>query len=150
LPSVAQWLAKDAYFTVNGMHRAAPFESRHTGLPAVWRREKCLRYLNACYVDLDVGRDFGTGEECLTWRDAVAVLGNMMDAGQLPQSSIFARSGRGVYVFWALHDEDNQTLPPRYWPERLGMHPVLRAEEVGRIAASGSSSQRRFEDAEAI
>ena len=117
-PAIAHWLIKDAYFTVNSMYRTAPWLDK-TGLPAAWRQTKHLRYLNACYVDLDVGRGG------LTWRDASAALGNAMDKGLLPQCSLFARSGRGVYVFWLLHDDANNEQPPRYWPERLALYKKL-------------------------
>ncbi len=117
-PAIAHWLIKDAFFTVNAMYRTAPFADK-TGLPAAWRKEHHLRYLNACYVDLDVGRGG------LTWRDASAALGNAMDKGLLPQCSLFARSGRGVYVFWLLHDDKDNEQPPRYWPERLTLYKKL-------------------------
>lgn len=54
-PAIVQWLTKDAYFTVNSSYRVADRLDK-TGLPAPLRKEKHLRYLNACYVDLDVGR----------------------------------------------------------------------------------------------
>jgi hypothetical protein len=132
-PAIAQWLIRDAYFTVNGMYRAAPYNTKTTGLPGVWRKESHLKYLNACYVDLDVGRDFGSEFQTLTWRDAAAGIGNLMDAGLLPQSSIFARSGRGVYVFWILHDDKNPELPPRYWPERLALYKKINRAVSKRL-----------------
>lgn len=122
-PAIASWLIKDAYFTVNGMYRTAPFRHEASGLSGVWRKEIHLRYLNACYVDLDCGRPHSENPvQRMTWRDVAAALGNMMDAGLLPQSSMFARSGRGVYVFWALRDDDEPNKPPRYWPERLTLY----------------------------
>lgn len=136
-PALVPWLVKDAYFTVNGMHRAAPWKSKLTGLPDVWRQEKRLKYLNACYVDLDVGREDGPGvtlEQRVTWRDAAAHLGKMMDAGELPQASLFARSGRGLYVFWLLHDEDDPSQPPRYWPESIAAYKNLQRHIARRLA----------------
>jgi len=132
-PALVPWLVKDAYFTVNGMYRAAHYKNRATGLPDVYRKESHLKYLNACYVDLDVGRDVGEPEQLVTWRDAAAHLGNMMDAGELPQASIFARSGRGLYVFWLLHDEDDPSQPVRYWPESIAAYKRLQRFIVRRL-----------------
>ncbi len=150
-PSVAQWLIQDAFFTVNSMHRAAPYNSKLTGLPGVWRKEKFLRYLNACYVDLDVGRDLSgvEGSEALTWRDASAFVGNLMDSGHLPQCSLFARSGRGVYVFWLLHDEEHPNLPPRYWPEKLALYKKVN-QALGDKLRSMAYDTKSFDGARVL
>jgi hypothetical protein len=133
-PAIASWLIKDAYFTVNGMYRAAPYTHQATGLNGVWRKEKHLRYLNACYVDLDCGRpDSPIAAKRLTWRFVAAALGEMMDVGLLPQSSMFARSGRGVYVFWALRDDKDPEMPPRYWPERLTLYKKINRAITKRL-----------------
>jgi hypothetical protein len=125
-PYLAPWLARDAYFTVNGMYRAAPFINNVTEWPGVWRKEKHLRYLNACYVDLDVGRTQGSPEQRLSCRAAVAHLNHMMEAGELPRASILAESGRGLYAFWLLHDEDDPSQPPRCWPDSLALYKSLQ------------------------
>jgi hypothetical protein len=59
-PAIAHYLVKDSYFTVNQSYRAAPFKSKVTGLPSVWRAEKHLTRLTACYVDIDCGREDST------------------------------------------------------------------------------------------
>lgn len=133
-PALAKWLVQDAYYTVNSMATAARWKNRTTGLPDVLRSEPKpelqvrghLRYMNACYVDLDVGReDDPDPAKRMTWRDAAAAAGNMMDAGLLPQASIFARSGRGVYLFWMLRDDHHPNLPPRFWPEKLTLYKMV-------------------------
>lgn len=114
----AEFLTHDAYFSVNGLYRTAPFLSDVTGLPGVWRQEKHLRYLNACYLDLDVGRDPKSGAsdtQCLTVDDASQKLLVMIRDGSLLNPSMSARSGRGLYLFWFLRDDNaNQNnCPPR-------------------------------------
>ena len=138
-PALAKWLIQDAYFTVNSMHRAAPWNNKLTGYKDVLRSEPKpgerghLRYMNACYVDLDVGReDDPDPTKRATWRDAAAAAGNMMDAGLLPQASIFARSGRGVYLFWMLRDDKQAHLPPRFWPEKLTLYKMVNRAIVSR------------------
>jgi len=146
-PTLVEWLTQDAYFTVNSMYRAAPYLNTLTGLPDVWRKEEHLKYLNAAYTDLDVGRPNSEKEEQRqTWRDAAAVAGKMMDRGELPQASIFARSGQGVYLFWLLRDERNAALPPKgdakHYPERLALYKsVNRAlgERLAHLAADAAA-----------
>jgi hypothetical protein len=118
------------------MYRAAPYLNRATGLPDVWRKEKHLRYLNACYVDLDVGRpESAIPEQRTTWWQAVAVAGELMDNGELPYASIFAKSGRGVYLFWLLRDPHNPNAPQRYWPEKLTLYKMVNRAIGSRLAA---------------
>ena len=112
-PGVAHWFTQDAFFTVNSPYRAAPWDNRITGMPDVWRKEMHLRYLNACYVDLDVGRPNDQNPHArIEWREATMIAGRLMDDGVIPQASIMARSGRGVYLFWLLHKKGDPTIPP--------------------------------------
>jgi hypothetical protein len=53
----------------------------------------------------------------LSWRYAAAAAGEMMDNGDLPQASIIARSGRGLYLLWLLCDAENRRLPVRTLPK---------------------------------
>lgn len=133
LPEMRKYLLEDSYFTINSPFAAAPYLNKETGLPAVGvlRREKWLKYLNAVYVDLDVGRiaeEAKVPSQTLTWRDAMNIAGKMMDDGLLPQASIFARSGRGVYIIWQLRDPETGE-PPRasLWKIRALYKPINRA-----------------------
>lgn len=120
-PEMAALIAgEDTYITVNDYHRAAPWANRLTGLPDVWRTEDRLRRLCACYVDLDVGRPASEKpEQRLTWREAMAEAGKLMCSGVLPQASLFARSGRGLYILWLLRDEKDSAMAPRSSPNKI-------------------------------
>ena len=144
LPAVRHWLLKDTYFTINTYFRGLPYQmptravgAAETGLPDVWRKENGLRYLNAIFADLDVGRTDPTEppEKLLTFGKAVGMALDMMDAGELPPASIYARSGRGAYLFWLLRRDDHPTLPPRgdskYYPEKLELY-----KAVGKAASA--------------
>lgn len=138
-PTMRDWLWDDSYFTVNSMFRGAPYQhsaaSKATGLPDVMRKETDLRYLTACYVDLDVGRDDSDRpEQRLSWRDATAAVGKLMDEGVLPQASIFARSGRGVYCFWLLRDPKNPVLPHPGWRNQLPIYKEVNKAIGARLA----------------
>ena len=138
-PALAHWLTHDSYFTVHAYHRPAPYPNRTTGLQDVWRKEKYLQTLTACYADLDCGRP--ESEEpggTLDWRQAQHQAEALADAGVIPQPSIMARSGRGVYLFWLLRDAADPDKLPHAWPEKVelykacnrALHTRLRAHQL--------------------
>jgi hypothetical protein len=106
---------EDVYFTVNGYWPGRKNEGRES-MEHMRKSETFLRSLNACYVDLDVGRTPiekpDQPEAWQSWRQAAATVGEMADRGEIPQPSIFAQSGRGLYVFWLLRDKDNPNQSP--------------------------------------
>lgn len=117
-PALAHWLTHDAYMTVHAYHRAAPYRNKLTGHPDVWRKEKHLRSLTACYADIDSGRpESDEPGAALSWRQAQHEAEALADAGIIPQPSIVARSGRGVYLFWLLRDEHDPDKLPHAWPD---------------------------------
>jgi len=110
LPELLPWLVRDAYFTVNAAFKGGMGKNRITGLPdtrvfvrgkydGTIRREARLRYLNACYVDLDC---YKSG---LQWSDGVGVVLRAQDENIIPPPSIIVRSGRGIYLLWLLSSE---------------------------------------------
>lgn len=127
LPTIAQYLLKDAYFTVNGYNAQAPYNARATGLPNVWRKEKNLRYLNAVYADLDIGRAGESGAKGLAVSQASQMLIDLLTGGTLPQLSMTAQSGRGLYALWILRDDDDAGAPVTFqslaqWGEALALY----------------------------
>jgi hypothetical protein len=130
---IAPWLEKDSYFTVNSFYRPARYCSKITGLPAIDRSEGNLRYLNACYVDLDIGRpDSKHAAGRMRWEVAHTNITEMTADGKLPQASFFARSGRGMYVFWILHDKEDPSMPPEAWDEDIILYREIN-KAIGRI-----------------
>lgn len=123
LPAFAEWLAQDSYFTINAYYRPAPYKNPATGLPEIWRKEKYLSKLTACYADIDCGRP--ESEEpgaALEWRQAQYEAAILADSGVIPQPSIMARSGRGVYLLWLLRDDKEPSKPPHAWPEKVQLY----------------------------
>lgn len=98
-PQIQRWLLKDAYFSVNAAYRAAPYINSLTGLPSPWRKEIHLRYLNACYCDIDCYKGN------LKWSEGVQLVLQAQDDNIIPPASIIGRSGRGVYLLWLLTSE---------------------------------------------
>ena len=147
-PAFAEWLAQDSYFTVCSYYKPAPYRNPTTGLPDVWRKEKYLSKLTACYVDIDCGRP--ESEEpgaALDWRRAQYEAGVLADTGVIPQPSIMARSGRGVYLFWLLKDEKDPAKPPHAWPEKLQLYKLCNRALNSRIRTHALPADRVAIDA---
>lgn len=135
-PALAEWLTHDAYMTVNAYYRAAPYKNEATGLPGVWRKEKHLSSLTACYADIDSGRPESDEPGAhLTWRQAQHEAEYLADSGIIPQPSIMARSGRGVYLFWLLRDVDDPAKLPHAWPEKVELYKACNKALHGRLLA---------------
>jgi hypothetical protein len=147
-PALAGWLTHDSYFTVNAYHMAAPYQNRQTGLPDVWRKEKDLRSLTACYADIDCGRP--ESEEpgaVLDWRQAQHEAENMADLGLIPYPSIMARSGRGVYLFWLLRDDKDPDKLPHAWPEKVALYKACNRALGARLRAHALPADAKAIDA---
>ena len=122
-PAVVEWLTHDSYYTVNAYYRPAPWKNTTTGMDDVWRAEKHLSRLNACYSDIDCGRPESDEPGAdLDWRQAQYEAGVLADSGVIPQPSIMARSGRGIYLLWLLKDEKDPTKPPPAFPEKIQLY----------------------------
>lgn len=120
-PRIAPELGSDAYFSVNSFFRPAT------------TRTKDLRYLNACYVDLDCysKHEPGSGEADETPENAarrvarsISILADAQEpsARFLPPASFIVSSGRGLWLFWLLINRSTG-LPPlchrseQYYPK---------------------------------
>lgn len=96
LPGIMESLLEESYFSQNAF------------LWRKWatRRATLVRWLNACWVDLDVYNVRLTAEQALphVWQ--------LIEHMDLPTPNRVIRSGRGLYVYWFL---DNV----RAWPENV-------------------------------
>ena len=73
-------------------HTGKPFHRALKGQ----RTERMLRWLNACWVDLDLYK------ANLTQGQVLAEVWDMMQANLIPPVSWIKNSGRGLWLFWAL------------------------------------------------
>lgn len=148
LPGIAEWLAKDSYFSVNAFYRPAPYRLESTGLPGAVRKEKDLYAFNAFYADIDCGRP-GSAEPGATLEsiDAQARVGRLALAGVIPHPSMIAHSGRGLYALWILRDEKDPSLPPRAWPELRNYYKLCNKELNTRLRTHLLPADRAAVDA---
>lgn len=72
-----------------------------TGLLHAQHDTSTLKWLNVAHADLDC---YKLG---LSVGDAVGEVINLQDSGVIPPATMFARSGRGLWVFWFLVDGMN-------------------------------------------
>jgi hypothetical protein len=134
LENHSELISEDAYFTVNSYFKPLPWRYPETGLRAIKRKESNLAYLNACYVDIDVGR-FNTGKlpkeydwrQTFPWQHALFYVMLLEHDGVIPQVSAFAKSGRGLYLFWMLSPET------KAFPELVGRYKAINKEICQRI-----------------
>jgi hypothetical protein len=136
---LAQFISHDGYFTVNSFGKAGGIWKK-TGLPYLLRRESMLLELCACYADLDVGRpeeeDKRPGAS-MDWQTAqIAALQRQRD-GLIPPFSIMACSGRGVYLFWLLHDDRQSDQLPRAYPSSILRYKAVNSALHKRLHGLG-------------
>ena len=95
-PEFAVQLIRDSFVSINAGYTLADRSNAPTGRPL--HRTEFLRYLCACYCDLDY---YNLG---LTRPQVVYRLERMWEAGELPCASMLIDSGRGMWILWMLHD----------------------------------------------
>lgn len=147
IPGMIGVLADDGFAALNTMYGPGRGQSKLVpGARAVRRSRRDVRWLNACLVDLDVGREGDDGPKGLTIGQAVGALIDAQDNGIIPPVSIYARSGRGLYAMWCLCADDGNAQPGMKWA-------VSAAERVNRELArrlSALAADRRAVDAARI
>jgi hypothetical protein len=126
----SELVENDLYFTVNTYYTAEKKWRRvkNSGLYYPRRKEKNLQYLNACYVDIDVGRSEDENEKKrYTDYQALWMVLVLESVGVIPQCSVYARSGRGLYLFWIIKST-------RAFPENLQLYKVINKTLANKIS----------------
>lgn len=128
---LAPYLGDDAYYSVNGMLPASCIngvpnlpasEKPHPKMRRAIRGGNKLRWLTACWCDLDYYNRPG-----MTLGRAVGRVIDLEEEGEIPPASMLVDSGRGLWVFWVLHDDKRHDQPVRAWPENMETwHRVMR------------------------
>jgi len=141
-PQLLPTLDEDAYFSVNAMFRAnkgSAVASKEYGirLPQAHRDGESLRWLTSCFADIDchkLGIDVAA---------AVAAVIRAQDAGKIPPASMLTRSGRGLWVWWILHDDKNPNSPVRAYDDRVRLWCNVQRAITDLFAAVGADAGSR-------
>lgn len=131
-PRLAPSLINSSFFSINSFYRAFGKSTVLEDSPKHSRRADCLRWLTAVYSDLDVGRD-GTP----TVGQTIGALIDYQDAGLIPSFSAMVRSGRGLWVYWFLENDDPKlptSGPVRAWPRNVSTYSAIQNELFKRLA----------------
>ncbi len=129
----------DLYFTVNTCHHARGYKTKLSGYKWAYpeRKEKHLSHLNACYVDLDVGRtkqDAKTKDQTRSVGFTIGALIELQGRELIPPISLYARSGRGLYALWFLQESVSDFTPPKAWPEKTVLYKQINKALQSRLS----------------
>jgi hypothetical protein len=136
-PQFVEELEYDSYFSINSFYRAGRGTGMH-GLPRAHRKAADARYLNAAFVDLDVHLNRG-----LDWGLWLGVVVSAQDRRLIPPASLICRSGRGLWLLWMLHQQNNRDLPPRAFPERILLFDAVEQEIMRRLRNTAAEHIRK-------
>lgn len=132
-PGFLEELDRDSFYSINAYYKGTGKSALHPGLPRPFRRKSALRWLTAAFVDLDCGRE-GT----LTVGQAYGCLVDMERAGVVPRVSMTVESGRGLWAFWFLKNDDPRYPadgPVRAWSETVSAYCAVQRAIAKRLAS---------------
>lgn len=110
-PLFEHHLLYDGRFTVNSSFAQNNFrKSKISFMPMSLRCENHLRYLNACYLDIDCYKQF------INYREALKYVLEAIGKGFIPYPSYICYSGDGLYLLWLLREEDSNKPVKAFWP----------------------------------
>ncbi|HBL28143.1 MAG TPA: hypothetical protein DD490_15020, partial [Acidobacteria bacterium] len=110
-------LRQDAFATINRFYR--------------WERaQEYVVRLGATFVDIDCGR----GAFDCSAEEAADVLGELVLAGRLVLPSMLQFSGRGLWAFWLLRDEEDPSTTPFANAENRELWTALQQVTADAIA----------------
>jgi hypothetical protein len=124
-PEFAGQLLRDSYLSINTF---------------LTPTREYARYLNCCWVDIDL---HSPGEYGRTVGQRYGAMMDMVDRKEIPRPSMAAYSGRGIWFLWLLVDKDG--IPPRAFPEKKLAQQEINRELARRIKADmGATDSARM------
>jgi hypothetical protein len=136
-PAWRDLLLKDAYVGINADLRVRKYGPHGAAYGYPLHRSDRLRYLNACYVDIDfqkLGLDLGT---------VIGRVINLQESGQLPHASMIVRSGNGIWLLWLIHDIKAPDISQRAFPDKLELYSRIQNAIIERLLPLGADMAAR-------
>jgi hypothetical protein len=136
-PAFREQLEKDSYVSINADWRLRKHGLNGDAYGYPLHRSDRLRYINACYVDIDFHKlslDLGT---------VIGRLVNLQESGQLPHASMLVRSGHGLWLLWLVCDIGDSDLSQRAFPEKFDLYSRIQAAIIERLLPLGADMAAR-------
>lgn len=149
LPLFASDIVADSYFTVNGLKSDREIwerdpegnpirerKSKITGLSMCRKKKQDIRYLNACYAEIDFYKvdDPGKPGSKITLAQAFSTVYAATIERSIPIPTMIASSGRGLYLFWFLRDFNKPGQPALVTPETADLYDAVN-KRINRVFA---------------
>ena len=125
---------KDSYCSINADWRLRSYGEHGDVYGYPLHRSDRLRYINACYVDVDyykLGLDLGT---------VIGRVINLQDSGQLPHASMLVNSGQGLWLLWLVCDPNAPEKSPGAFPDKLDLYRRIQESIIERLLPLGADS----------
>ena len=140
-PQMSPLLERDAYFSINAFwkpgYKVSPHSPEGTELKHAHRDRKSVRWLTACFADLDC---YNLG---LSVGETVGLVIDAQDRKEIPPASMIVRSGRGVWVFWFLVDKKAPERPQAAFNDRVELWHHVQREIGTRLFRLGADAASR-------
>jgi hypothetical protein len=136
-PLFREQLLKDSFVGINADFRLRSYGDHGAAYGYPLHRTNRLRYVNACYADLDcykLGLDVGT---------VIGRVINLQDSGQLPHASMIVRSGRGLWLLWLIHDPKTPDQSAGAFPDKLDLYARIQQAIIERLLHLGADPAAR-------
>jgi hypothetical protein len=136
-PEFISDFAKDSFVSINASCRLAGHHQRGKVYGYPKHDSANLRYLCACYTDIDyynLGLDFGT---------ALGLIVNYQDRGVIPPASIIVRSGQGMWLLWLLQDPKDPDQAQGAFVEKLELYARVQRAIYEKLASIGADPAAR-------
>ncbi|HEV3202109.1 MAG TPA: hypothetical protein VGZ73_29625, partial [Bryobacteraceae bacterium] len=136
-PLFRDQLLKDAYVGINADWRLKSYGVHGDSFGYPLHRSDQLRYINACYVDIDfhkLGLDLGT---------VIGRVINLQESDQLPHASMIVHSGRGVWLLWLVCDPNAPEQSQGAFPDRLDLYSRIQESIIERLLPLGADPAAR-------
>jgi hypothetical protein len=125
------YFAGDFYSSINSIATGSRCKN---GLNYALRKREETRYLNAVWVDIDCYNAAISPDE------AAQTIADQIYEGTLPPPSATARSGRGLYALWFLHDANAPETSPAATPKGIDTQISVNCALVERFASIGADA----------